>query len=37
MARDPLEPNLWNIRKLYENKMFKIPVYQRPYSCSQVV
>ncbi|MBQ4377928.1 MAG: DUF262 domain-containing protein [Treponema sp.] len=32
MARDPLEPNLWNIRKLYENKFFEIPVYQRPYS-----
>lgn len=32
MARDPLEPNLWNIRKLYENKLFEIPVYQRPYS-----
>lgn len=32
MARNPLEPNLWNLRKLYENKMFEIPVYQRPYS-----
>ena len=32
MTRDPLIPNLWNIRQLYENKMFEIPVYQRPYS-----
>ena len=32
MPREPLVPNLWNIRKLYENKMFEIPVYQRPYS-----
>ena len=32
MPREPLIPNLWNIRKLYENKMFEIPVYQRPYS-----
>lgn len=32
MSRESLEPNLWNLRKLYENKMFEIPVYQRPYS-----
>ncbi len=32
MSRNPLEPNLWNLRLLYENKMFEIPVYQRPYS-----
>ena len=32
MSRDALEPHLWNIRKLFDNKLFEIPVYQRPYS-----
>lgn len=32
MTNDIFEPNLWNIKQIFENNMFKIPVYQRPYS-----
>ncbi len=32
MPQQQLEPHTWEIDKLFENKVYNVPVYQRPYS-----
>ena len=32
MPNKLLEPHTWEIYKLFENKIYNVPVYQRPYS-----
>lgn len=32
MSRKPLDPNPWTIKELFDNQMYTVPVYQRPYS-----
>ena len=32
MPQQQLDPHMWEIDKLFENKVYNVPVYQRPYS-----
>lgn len=32
MSKDILKPNMWALYQLFDKKIYKIPVYQRPYS-----
>lgn len=32
MPQQQLDPHMWEIDKLFENKIYNVPVYQRPYS-----
>lgn len=32
MPQQPLDPHMWEIDKLFDSKIYNVPVYQRPYS-----